>query len=124
MGEKHKRIASHDQDGKTIHDDDYHSGDDAHEANGGAQPHTDMNKCMFLRKKFPKFIIGYLSLSLIISALIIPMTYDNYAERFVKNINQISRWLFTLGFIGIGAKTKFTTLWDAIKDGKYLALYH
>merc|ERR1712039_666056 len=122
--EKHKRIASHD--GETLHDDDYHPDDDDHDQDDSMESRSDMNKCMFLWKKFPKFILGYLGLSIIISALIIPMGSggEMFAERFVKNINQISRWLFTLGFIGIGAKTKFTTLWDAIKDGKYLALYH
>merc|ERR1712228_732491 len=84
---------------------------------------SDMNKCAFLWKKFPKFIIGYLGLSIVISALIIPLSLDGYAQRFVNNIGQISRWLFTLGFVGIGAKTKFTTLWESIKDGKYLKIY-
>ena len=79
-------------------------------------------KCAFLWMKFPKFIIGYLTLAMIISTIIIPINRD-YAKRFMNNISQISKWLFTLGFVGIGAKTKFTTLWESIKDGKYLKLY-
>ena len=80
------------------------------------------NKCAFLWKKFPKFILGYLVLSIIISFIIIPIDKE-YSDRFVNNIKQMSNWLFTLGFVGIGAKTKLTTLWEAIKDGKYLKLY-
>jgi len=79
-------------------------------------------KCAFLWKKFPKFIIGYLALAIIISVIIIPIS-EPFARRFINNIGQISKWLFTLGFVGIGAKTKFTTLWESIKDGKYLKLY-
>lgn len=81
------------------------------------------NKCAFLWSKFPKFIIGYVGLSLIISVLIIPLSSEDYSARFIRNIHQFSKWLFTLGFVGIGAKTKFTSLWDSIKDGKYLTLY-
>ena len=81
------------------------------------------NKLAFLWKKFPKFVIGYLLLSVLVSLVIIPVAGSEYKDRFLNNIGQFSKWLCTLGFVGIGAKTKFTTLWEAIKDGKYLKLY-
>jgi len=81
------------------------------------------NKCAFLWKKFPKFVIGYLLLSVIVSLVVYNVGGESFGDRFLNNIGQKSKFLFTLGFVGIGAKTKFTTLWQAIKDGKYLKLY-
>merc|ERR1712228_726043 len=49
---------------------------------------SDMNKCAFLWKKFPKFIIGYLGLSIVISALIIPLSVDGYALWVLLGLEQ------------------------------------
>eukprot|EP01083_Nonionella_stella_P153417 492944_1 len=84
---------------------------------------NEMNKCEYLWKKFPKFILGYLILSVVISTVINPYTSPTFASNFQSNIKRLSIWLFTLGFVGIGANTKFNTLWQSVKDGKYLALY-
>ena len=55
-------------------------------------------KCAFLWKKFPKFIIGYLVLAIIIT-IIKPMD-EKYADRCLNNVSSMSKWLFTLGFVG------------------------
>merc|ERR1712013_877981 len=86
-------------------------------------PQKQQNKCAFLWKKFPKFVIGYLLLSALVSLVVYNVGGESFGDRFLNNIGQKSKFLFTLGFVGIGAKTKFTTLWQAIKDGKYLGLY-
>eukprot|EP01084_Bolivina_argentea_P169553 293918_1 len=61
-----------------------------------------INKCKFLWKKFPKFIIGFIFLSVVISVFVQPFTSEIYSKNFMSNIKQLSKWLFCFGFIGIG----------------------
>ena len=62
-------------------------------------------------------------LSLIITVFINPFASDKYSENFEDLIKSLSKWLFCIGFVGIGANTHFSKLWQNIKDGKYIGLY-
>ncbi len=78
------------------------------------------NKAAFLWKKFPKFVLGFLFISLLATlGTLDPKIYPHLAGvlRFGFNRQQIaalgnlSRWAFLLTFAGVGLRTNFKDLW-------------
>jgi uncharacterized integral membrane protein (TIGR00698 family) len=61
------------------------------------------NKAVFLWKKFPKFILGFL----LISAL---ATAGVFAKPELTALGNLSRWAFLLTFAGVGLRTSFKDL--------------
>lgn len=61
------------------------------------------SKAAFLWNKFPKFVLGFLAISLAVSlgAFTGPQT---------KSLANLSRWAFLLTFAGVGLKTNFRSL--------------
>jgi uncharacterized integral membrane protein (TIGR00698 family) len=68
---------------------------------GGAQ--AVGNKAAFLWKKFPKFVLGFLAISLAVSL-------GAFAPDQVKSLANLSRWAFLLTFAGVGLRTNFRAL--------------
>jgi len=68
---------------------------------GGAQGVG--NKASFLWRKFPKFVLGFLLISLAVS-----MGAFNGDQ--VKSLANLSRWAFLLTFAGVGLRTNFRSL--------------
>src|SRR5215471_12323476 len=64
------------------------------------QAHTVANKAAFLWQKFPKFVLGFLLVSLL--ATIGFFTKDQNAS-----LANLSRWAFLLTFAGVGLRTNF-----------------
>jgi uncharacterized integral membrane protein (TIGR00698 family) len=58
------------------------------------------NKAAFLWQKFPKFVLGFLLVSIL-------ATYSFFNKEQVGAIANLSRWAFLLTFAGVGLRTNF-----------------
>jgi uncharacterized integral membrane protein (TIGR00698 family) len=56
------------------------------------------NKAEFLWKKFPKFVLGFLLMSLLVS-------FHFFTKDQVGSLGNLSRWAFLLTFAGVGLRT-------------------
>jgi len=61
------------------------------------------NKAAFLWTKFPKFVLGFLLISLLATA-------GFFAKPQLASLANLSRWAFLLTFAGVGLRTKFSDL--------------
>jgi uncharacterized integral membrane protein (TIGR00698 family) len=58
------------------------------------------NKAAFLWQKFPKFVLGFLFISVL-------ATYQFFSKDQVGALANLSRWAFLLTFAGVGLRTNF-----------------
>jgi len=58
------------------------------------------NKATFLWQKFPKFVLGFLLISVL-------ATYQFFNKEQVTALANLSRWAFLLTFAGVGLRTNF-----------------
>ena len=65
---------------------------------GQGQAATVSNKAAFLWKKFPKFILGFLLVSLLVS-------FHTFSKGQVGSLGNLSKWAFLLTFAGVGLCT-------------------
>jgi len=64
------------------------------------QAKTITNKAQFLWQKFPKFILGFLLISIL-------ATYAVFNKGQITALANLSRWAFLLTFAGVGLRTNF-----------------
>jgi uncharacterized integral membrane protein (TIGR00698 family) len=64
------------------------------------QASTVGNKAAFLWNKFPKFVIGFLIMSLLVS-------FHAFNKDQVSSLANLSRWALLLTFAGVGLRTNF-----------------
>jgi len=64
------------------------------------QAATVGNKAAFLWNKFPKFVLGFLLISLLVS-------FHLFTKDQVTSLGNLSRWAFLLTFAGVGLRTNF-----------------
>jgi uncharacterized integral membrane protein (TIGR00698 family) len=67
------------------------------------QGHEVKNKAAFLWEKFPKFILGFLLISVLV-------TVHFFNKDQVGNLANLSRWAFLLTFAGVGLRTNIREL--------------
>jgi uncharacterized integral membrane protein (TIGR00698 family) len=67
------------------------------------QAQTIGNKAQFLWQKFPKFVLGFLLISLL-------ATLGFFTKPQLTSIANLSRWAFLLTFAGVGLRTSFREL--------------
>src|SRR5947207_5730969 len=67
------------------------------------QAHQVANKAAFVWQKFPKFVLGFLLISLL-------ATVGAFQKEQIASIANLSRWAFLLTFAGVGLKTDFREL--------------
>ncbi len=67
---------------------------------GKGQAETVRNKAAFLWKKFPKFILGFLLVSLLVG-------FHFFDKSQVESLGNLSKWAFLLTFAGVGLRTDF-----------------
>jgi uncharacterized integral membrane protein (TIGR00698 family) len=67
---------------------------------GRGQAQAVGNKAAFLWKKFPKFILGFLFISLLVS-------FHAFSKDQVTSLGNLSKWAFLLTFAGVGLRTNF-----------------
>lgn len=58
------------------------------------------NKAAFLWQKFPKFVLGFLTISLLVSG-------NAFNKEQISSLANLSRWAFLLTFAGVGLRTNF-----------------
>jgi uncharacterized integral membrane protein (TIGR00698 family) len=61
------------------------------------------HKGLFLWKKFPKFVLGFLAISILASV-------GFFTKQQVGSLGNLSRWAFLLTFAGVGLRTNFRQL--------------
>jgi uncharacterized integral membrane protein (TIGR00698 family) len=64
------------------------------------QASTVGNKASFLWDKFPKFVLGLLLMSLLVSV-------HSFSKDQITSLANLSRWAFLLTFAGVGLRTNF-----------------
>src|SRR5205085_9847542 len=62
------------------------------------QAHEVQSKGAFLWQKFPKFVLGFLFVSLV-------ATLGGFQKPQIESLGNLSRWAFLLTFAGVGLKT-------------------
>jgi uncharacterized integral membrane protein (TIGR00698 family) len=67
---------------------------------GKGQAQNVGNKAAFLWQKFPKFVLGFLLISVL-------ATYQFFSKEQVGALANLSRWAFLLTFAGVGLRTNF-----------------
>jgi uncharacterized integral membrane protein (TIGR00698 family) len=67
---------------------------------GKGQAQRVGNKAAFLWQKFPKFVLGFLLISVL-------ATYHFFTKDQVGALGNLSRWAFLLTFAGVGLRTNF-----------------
>ena len=67
---------------------------------GRGQAKTVTNKAAFLWQKFPKFVLGFLLISVL-------ATYQFFSKDQIGSLANLSRWAFLLTFAGVGLRTNF-----------------
>jgi uncharacterized membrane protein YadS len=67
---------------------------------GRGQAQAVGNKAAFLWTKFPKFILGFLLISLLVS-------FQLFSKVQVTSLGNLSKWAFLLTFAGVGLRTNF-----------------
>lgn len=64
------------------------------------QAHAVQGKAAFVWQKFPKFVLGFLFISLL-------ATFGAFQKDEIASLANLSRWAFLLTFAGVGLKTDF-----------------
>src|SRR5262245_43520413 len=67
------------------------------------QAHAVTNKAKFLWERFPKFVLGFIGVSLLASL-------GAFSSAQVADIANLSRWAFLFTFAGVGLRTNFRQL--------------
>lgn len=67
------------------------------------QASTVDNKAAFLWNKFPKFVLGFLLISLLVS-------FHTFSKDQISSLANLSRWAFLLTFAGVGLRTNFRAM--------------
>jgi uncharacterized integral membrane protein (TIGR00698 family) len=67
---------------------------------GKGQAQAVGNKAAFLWQKFPKFVLGFLMISIL-------ATYQFFNKDQIGALANLSRWAFLLTFAGVGLRTNF-----------------
>src|SRR5438105_12368039 len=67
---------------------------------GRGQARTVEGKAAFLWQKFPKFVLGFLLVSML-------ATFGAFGKEQLASLGNLSRWAFLLTFAGVGLKTDF-----------------
>ena len=70
---------------------------------GKGQAQEVGNKAAFLWQKFPKFVLGFLLISVL-------ATYHFFSKDQVGALANLSRWAFLLTFAGVGLRTNFSEM--------------
>src|SRR5580698_5794599 len=67
---------------------------------GQGQAEAVTNKAAFLWKKFPKFVLGFLLMSLAVG-------FHAFSKTQIGSLGNLSKWAFLLTFAGVGLRTNF-----------------
>jgi len=72
--------------------------------------------------RFPKFVLGFLTLSLVLTICATLLTGAQIANLKLL-MGSTSRWYFCMGFVGVGMESNFRELKAKLKGGKPIIMY-
>jgi len=67
---------------------------------GRGQAEAVTNRAAFLWRKFPKFVLGFLLMSLLVG-------FHAFSKPQIASLGNLSKWAFLLTFAGVGLRTNF-----------------
>ena len=73
--------------------------------------------------RFPKFIIGFVLASILISYVAIPLMTEDSVRDLLKQTKNYRGWLFCMAFISIGLESNFKDMARQMAGGRTLVLY-
>jgi len=73
--------------------------------------------------RFPKFILGFVFLSILSSFIVLPIMGEMMLTGIIRVTGSIRTFLFAIAFLSIGLETDFKTLETQISGGKPVQLY-
>lgn len=89
------------------------------DSNGGDRPRVTE-----IWKRFPKFVLGFVLVSIVFSAINVGANGSSLVNAIVKEGSKSFRaWCFCLAFVSIGLDTNFRQLAGQVRGGKPLMLY-
>ena len=80
-------------------------------------------KAMEIWNRFPKFVLGFIAASFVVSLLLIPLLGSEPVDRSLQVSKVIRTWFFCLAFLCIGLESNFRTLTRQMAGGRPLLLY-
>jgi len=73
---------------------------------------------LFIWDKFPKFVLGYLLCSGILTVVLPILEGTAEGSALQRAVSTLNKWWFSIAFVGIGASTSIKELWEgAVKSG-------
>ncbi len=73
--------------------------------------------------RFPKFIIGFVAMSLVFSFALLPTIGENRVAHILDVTSDFRGWLFCLAFVSIGLESSFQILGKQVSGGQPIRLY-
>jgi uncharacterized membrane protein YadS len=73
--------------------------------------------------RFPKFIVGFLSASLVFSLVLVPLLGHDEVKGILNITKGLRGWWFALAFVAIGLESNFRQLTSQLVGGKPIWLY-
>jgi uncharacterized integral membrane protein (TIGR00698 family) len=88
-------------------------------------PNAPKPTAMEIWYRFPKFIVGFVGASLLLSFALIPIYGSSYIESNIIGAatKTLRGWLFCLAFVAIGLESNFRDLGSQLVGGKPILLY-
>jgi uncharacterized integral membrane protein (TIGR00698 family) len=74
-------------------------------------------------RRFPKFIVGFVAMSLLFSFLLMPMWGADGVSTVLNQTKVLRGWFFCLAFVAIGLESNFKELASQLVGGKPIILY-
>ena len=73
--------------------------------------------------RFPKFVLGFIASSFIVSFFLVPIMGADSVDRAIDITSDYRSWFFCLAFLSIGLESNFSQLGKQMGSGKPLLLY-
>jgi uncharacterized integral membrane protein (TIGR00698 family) len=78
---------------------------------------------LFIWDKFPKFVLGYLLCSALLSIIMPHIEGTAEGDAYQRAVLSLNKWWFAIAFVGLGIGTKFNELWEAAVNSGVVKLY-
>jgi uncharacterized integral membrane protein (TIGR00698 family) len=84
---------------------------------------SSSSKLWLLWTKFPKFVLGFLCMSLVLTLMEIPLEGTEAGAALPRAISSVSKWWMCVAFLSIGISTDCRKLLKQVQSGGAIILY-
>jgi uncharacterized membrane protein YadS len=84
---------------------------------------TDRPRLQEIWTRFPKFVLGFIAASVLVSFLLVPVMGDDVVDGLLDVTSDFRSWFFCLAFLSIGLESDFKQLGSQVGRGRPLVLY-